>query len=42
MSDYKNIKVDPDEWKQLREDKPSGVTWTRYLKTLREQGESET
>lgn len=37
MSDYKNIKVKPEEWEQLRDDKPSGVTWTRYLKTLRER-----
>jgi hypothetical protein len=32
--DYKNIKVKPATFKELQADKPDGVTWDYYLKTL--------
>ena len=35
MSDYnyKNIKVAPDTFEELRKNKPDGVTWDHYLRS---------
>lgn len=33
MTDYSNIKVKPETFEMLKENKPDGVTWDRYLRS---------
>lgn len=34
MSDRKNLKVDPETFNRLSEDKADGMTWDLYLRML--------
>jgi predicted CopG family antitoxin len=34
MATQKNIKLTEEVWRELREEKPDGVTWSYYLKEL--------
>lgn len=34
MPQYKNLKITPDVFERLREDKPNGESWSRYLEQL--------
>lgn len=35
VDNRKNIKLDPEAFEQLSEDKPDGVTWGYYLTEMR-------